>query len=265
MKIRTSPKLLKRKLNENYTNCPECNSLLVSEIKKIRKCKPCSACNLGINTNNCECEYFYVKVNCITCLKCNQCTTCHDQMIHCYLANKSICHKCELQKKLELEEQRRREYEEQRRIEDEIEMENIRRQLEEKRIRKEQEILRQIELIRLAEEKKQKEEKERIRQEKLRIKREERQRKKEIEEEERQLRIIDLKQWNEEIDEKYEGVPFGVKWKNMNAQEKLFLHGKNKLKLLCERKEIKGCNKKNKYELIDMLMERVEEKDFPIK
>jgi len=61
---------------------------------------------------------------------------------------------------------------------------------------------------------------------------------------------------------KYE---FNKKWKNTTPQEKLYLYGSKKLKILAKNKKFKGYSKYKKHELINKLSPLVNENDFPIK
>ena len=38
--------------------CPFCQSKLEKETKDVRECHECKACNLGVFSSHCECEYY---------------------------------------------------------------------------------------------------------------------------------------------------------------------------------------------------------------
>ena len=54
-------------------------------------------------------------------------------------------------------------------------------------------------------------------------------------------------------------------WKSSSPEEKLYLYGIQKLKILAKNKKIKTYSIYNKNELIDLLIPLVNENDFPIK
>ncbi len=60
-------------------------------------------------------------------------------------------------------------------------------------------------------------------------------------------------------------IEFNNKWITSSAQEKLYLHGLEKLKILAKKKNIKGYSQKKKSELILLLSPLVKNEDFPIK
>lgn len=58
---------------------------------------------------------------------------------------------------------------------------------------------------------------------------------------------------------------FNNKWKSSTPQEKLQLYGITKLKILANKKDLKGFSKYKKEELINILSPLVIESDFPVK